>query len=61
MQSKTEFIGFADTEAALAHRAQEGGWIFTADSGKAVWFNLTFTPSKILPHAAIAGLSGRLI
>lgn len=61
MQSKIEFIGFTDTDAALAHRAQEGGWIFAADSGTAVWFSPKFTPSKILPHAAIAGLSGRLL
>lgn len=61
MQHGIEFIGFADTDAALAHRAQEGGWIFSSYSGTAVWFSAKFTRSKILQHRAISGLSGRIL
>jgi hypothetical protein len=61
MADNAEFIGFADAVAAQAHRVGAGGWIFVADSGKAVWFNLSFTPTVILKHQAIAGTSGKLI
>jgi hypothetical protein len=61
MAREIEFIGFTDTDAALAHRAQEGGWIFSSYSGEAIWFSTKFTQSKILKHRAIAGLSGRIL
>jgi hypothetical protein len=61
MADNAEFIGFPDAEAAQAHRVGAGGWIFVAESGKAVWFNLSFTPTVILTHQAVYGISGKLI
>lgn len=61
MADNAEFIGFPDTDTAQAFRHGAGGWIFVAESGKAVWFNLSFTPTVILKHPFIAGISGKLI
>ncbi|MDF5063761.1 hypothetical protein P3703_24505 [Vibrio parahaemolyticus] len=43
-----KFIEFDSQKEAINHRAKAGGWIFSAFSGKAIWFNTTFTPHKIL-------------
>lgn len=61
MADNAEFIGFADEVTAQEHRVGAGGWIFVAESGKAVWFNLSFTPTVIFKHQAIAGITGKLI
>lgn len=55
------YAGFDTLEDALAFRPQHGGWVFASDCGKAVWFSLKFTPSKILGHTAIRGMDGKLI
>ncbi|EGQ9728242.1 hypothetical protein V6957_003760 [Vibrio parahaemolyticus] len=56
-----KFIEFDSQKEAINHRAKAGGWIFSAFSGKAIWFNTTFTPHKILYHRAVRGLSGEVI
>lgn len=61
MPNNVEYIGFADMDAAVAHRVGAGGWIFATNSGQAIWFNLKFTPTAILTHHSVAGLSGKLI
>ena len=53
-----QFAGFQSTDAAKAHRAQHGGWIFVSEQGGSTWFAPAFTPSVIFSHQ---GLSGKLI
>ena len=56
-----QYAGFSALADAKAWRAQNGGWIFIADTGETVWFSLAFTPTPIMRHAAVRGLSGVLI
>jgi hypothetical protein len=61
MSHNPTFCGFETLEAALSHQKSEGGWVFEATSGEVVWFHYRFTPTKILNHHAVTGLSGRLV
>lgn len=61
MSQDPTFCGFGTLEAALSHRQSEGGWIFAAGTGEVVWFNYRFTPTKIINHHAVTGLSGSLV
>lgn len=56
-----QFAGFQSTDAAKAHRAQHGGWIFVSEEGGPTWFAPAFTPSAIFSHHVTKGLSGKLI
>lgn len=60
-QNDALYTGFEDLDEAASHRAKFGGWIFHATDGRAIWFDLRFTPSVIITHQATAGLSGKLV
>lgn len=61
MSLEPTFSGFETIEAARSHRKSAGGWIFEATTGEVVWFHYRFTPTVILAHHSISGLSGRLV
>ena len=52
---------FDELEAARTWRVERGGWIFVSDSGPVIWFSLRFTPTPILLHPALRGMTGRLV
>lgn len=55
------YAAFSDIKEATAHRAAQGGWLFTIDGGNEVlWFSLAFTASTIMTHRTVRGLSGKL-
>lgn len=56
-----QFAGFATVSAALAYRNGRGGWVFSSDAGVFIWFNPTFTPTKIFTHFVTRGLNGKLL
>lgn len=61
MSLEPTFSGFETIEAAHAHRESAGGWIFEAITGEVVWFHYRYTPTVILGHHAISGLTGKLV
>jgi hypothetical protein len=50
---------FTEQEASDGRR-RHGGGRFISDEGHAFWFGLTFTPSTILVHPVLCGMSGVL-
>lgn len=54
------FSCFGTLPEAVRFRKQNGGWVFSAEDGQVFWFSLSFTPSAILTHPALRGLSGKL-
>jgi hypothetical protein len=54
---------FATAQAALAHKAAAGGWVFVPDDfSNSTWFDAAvFTASHIMRHPMTAGKNGRLI
>lgn len=56
-----EYVEFDSQTDAIDYRAKAGGLIFSALSGKTIWFNPTFSASNILYHKVVQGLSGYII
>lgn len=50
-----------DEAKARAWRARFGGWILVADDGRAFWFDLSHTPTKVMLSPLARGISGKLI
>jgi hypothetical protein len=54
---------FATAQAALAHKAAAGGWVFVPDDcSNSTWFDAAyFTPTPIMLHPMTRGKNGRLL
>lgn len=54
------FSCFARMFDAAEFRSKYGGWLFDA-ADRVFWFDMSHTPTAIMKHSALVGVSGKLL
>ncbi|MGF6996739.1 hypothetical protein [Paraburkholderia sp. GAS32] len=58
-------IGFESVAVAKAYKEQHGGWVFetsvTLPDHLVWWFDMCHTPTRVMTHPCVRGMSGKLI